>query len=90
MKEEREENSRRNSLRSTLVAISTATLGRGVRLLLGDQKLSKAAQAPTLSDRIREERSQSRTPSPHSPGKNTLDPDLRIENWGVTYQGLEL
>ena len=37
------------------MAISTATLGSGVRPLLGDQKLSKAAQAPTLSDRIRGE-----------------------------------
>jgi len=57
---------------------------------LGHQKLSKAAQAPTLSDRIREELFQSRSRSPQSSGKNTLDSDLRIQDWGGTCQELEL
>ena len=52
MAEERSENPRRNFLRSTFVAISTTTLGSGVRPLFGDEKVSKAAQTAGVPQRF--------------------------------------
>lgn len=49
---EQNTNSRRNFLRSTLVAISTATLGSGVPPLLGEEKPSQAAQGPAQPQRF--------------------------------------